>query len=188
MWLRTVFRGRLHTVVKQHSFVTCSPFFRSLISPTGRNSGSIHALNSSNDVFCVVHVPLWGLEPSNSLLRVSVQKKNTLISTRFWTWPICSGNRFSNGAPESKLPLNVKITQQKLAFWLEVTNQEFLSHNGGVTGSVLFKMVAAFLYFEKLLPFLYYWINLHQIRWDCWEPNIEHNCYVKNYWWRPPPS
>ena len=43
----------------------------------------------------------------------------------------------------SKLPLNVKITPQKLDFLLEVTNQEFLSHNGGSTGRVIFKMAAA---------------------------------------------
>ena len=46
----------------------CSPFFRYLISPTGHNSGPIRTFDSSNDVFCFVHVPFGDLEPSNSLL------------------------------------------------------------------------------------------------------------------------
>ena len=52
IWLRSVHRGRLHTVVKYHTFVTCSPFFlymfifRFLISPTGRNFQPIHTFNS----------------------------------------------------------------------------------------------------------------------------------------------
>ena len=46
-----------------------SIFFRFLISPTGRNSRPIRTFNSSNDVFCFVHVPFRGLEPSKSLLR-----------------------------------------------------------------------------------------------------------------------
>ena len=49
-----------------------SPFFilfRFLISPTGHDSGPIRTFNSSNNVFCFVHVPYRGLEPSNSLLR-----------------------------------------------------------------------------------------------------------------------
>ena len=47
----------------------CSPIFNLLISPTGRNFRPIRTFNSSNDVFCSVHVPFRGLEPSNSLLR-----------------------------------------------------------------------------------------------------------------------
>ena len=140
-----------------------SLFFRFLISPTGRNSEPIHTFNSSNDVFCFVHVPFGGLEPSNSLLGVS-GPKNTNISTCFRTLPICSGNCFSIRALRSKLPLNVKITLQKLDFRLEVTNQEFLSHTGGSTGSVFSKMAAAAIFnFENRLPFLYYQINSHQI-------------------------
>ena len=46
----------------------CSPFFRFLISPTGRNSRPIRTFNSSNDVFWFVHVPFGDLEPSNSFL------------------------------------------------------------------------------------------------------------------------
>jgi hypothetical protein len=37
------------------------PFFRFLISPTGRNSEPIRTLDGSNDVFCLVHVPFGGL-------------------------------------------------------------------------------------------------------------------------------
>ena len=107
--------------------------------------------------------------------------KNTKISTRFRTWPICSGNLFSIRALRSKLPLNVKITPQKLDFWLEVTNQEFLSHNGGSTGRVIFKMAAAaILNFENWLPFHYYWTNRHQIWLECWESDIERNCCIQN--------
>ena len=51
----------------------CSPFFYIfffcfLISPTGRNFQPIRMLDSSNNVFCFVHVPFVGLEPSNSPL------------------------------------------------------------------------------------------------------------------------
>ena len=67
IWLRSVYRGRLHTVVKYHTFVTfVLPFFynffflRFLISPTGRNSEPIHTFNSSNDVFWFVHEPFGG--------------------------------------------------------------------------------------------------------------------------------
>ena len=35
---------------------------------TGRNFQPIRTLDSSNDVFCFVHVPFGGLESSNSLL------------------------------------------------------------------------------------------------------------------------
>ena len=38
----------------------------------------------------------------------------------------------------------------------------------------------AILNFEKLLPFLYYWINPHQIWWECCDSDMECNCYVKN--------
>jgi len=38
---------------------------------------------------------------------------------------------------------------------LKITNKEFISRDGGSTGSALFQMAAAaFLAFEKLLPFL----------------------------------
>ena len=43
-------------------------FLRFLISPTGRNFQPIRTLDSSNDVFCFVHVPFGVLEPSNSFL------------------------------------------------------------------------------------------------------------------------
>ena len=39
---------------------------------------------------------------------------------------------------------------------------------------------AAILYFKKMLPFLYYWTNPHQIYWECCESNMEYNCYVEN--------
>jgi len=39
---------------------------------------------------------------------------------------------------------------------MTITNKEFISRDGGSTGSVLFKMAAAaILDFVKLLPFLY---------------------------------
>ena len=61
-------------------------------------------------------------------------------------------------------PLFVNKTPQKLDFQSEVPNKEFLSHTGGLTGSVLSRMdAAAILDFEQLLPFLYDWINPHQI-------------------------
>ena len=64
---------------------------------------------------------------------------------------------------------------------MEVTNQKFLSHTDGSTGSIFFKMAAAaILNFENVLPFLNYRINLHQIWWECRESNMEPNCYVKN--------
>ena len=108
-------------------------------------------------------------------------QKNTEISTRVWTSPISSGNRFSNRALKSKQPLNVKITPQKLDFRLEVTNQEFLSHAGGSTGIVYFKMaVAAIVNFEKLLPFLYYWTDPHQIWWECCKFEIERTVSSRN--------
>ena len=87
---------------------------------------------------------------------------------------------FNIRALKSKLPLNVEITPHKLAFCLEVTNQEFLSHTGGTTGSVFFKMAAAILDFDKLLPFVYYWTNPHQVWWECCESDIERNCRVNN--------
>ena len=67
MLLRSVHGGRLHTVVKCNGFVTfVLPFLyifvRSLISPTGRNFQPIRTLDSSNDVFCFVHVPFRGLQ------------------------------------------------------------------------------------------------------------------------------
>lgn len=56
---------------------------------------------------------------------------------------MCSENRFNIGVLKSKLPLNVKVTPQKLDFWLEVANQKFLFNTGGSTGSVFFRMAAA---------------------------------------------
>ena len=67
-----------------------SPFlyivFRLLIAPTGRNSRPISTLYDSNDVFCFIKVPFQGLKPSNSFLWGLRPKKNTKISTRFWTF------------------------------------------------------------------------------------------------------
>ena len=81
----------------------------------GRNSGPIDTFHGSNDVFCFVHVPFQDLKPSNSLSRV-LQPQTKPKLDLFSTWPICSGNRFSIRAVKSKLPLNVKITPQKLDF------------------------------------------------------------------------
>ena len=39
---------------------------------------------------------------------------------------------------------------------------------------------AAILEFKKLLPFIYYWTELHQIWWKCFESDMERNCFVKN--------
>ena len=63
--------------------------------------------------------------------------KNTKIRPPFWTAEL-QPNRFSIRGLKSKLPLNVMVTPQKLTFWLEVTNQEFFSHIGELTGSVQF--------------------------------------------------
>ena len=41
-------------------------------------------------------------------------------------------------------------------------------------------VAAAILYFEKLLPFLNYWTNPHQIWGECRESNMKRNCCVKN--------
>ena len=44
-----------------------------------------------------------------------------------------------------------------------------------------FKMAAAAIFnFEKLLPFLYYRTNPHQIRWESCKSIIERNCHVEN--------
>ena len=60
IWSESVYNERRYTVVKYNGFVTfVLPFFRFLISPTGRNSGPIRTFNSSNDVFCPVHVPFF---------------------------------------------------------------------------------------------------------------------------------
>ena len=75
-------------------------FFCFLISPTGRNSGPIRTLCGWNDVFCLVHVPFQGLEPSNSLLGIS-DPKNTNITTRFLDFcRLCNKNCFSIRALE----------------------------------------------------------------------------------------
>ena len=92
-----------------------------------------------------------------------------------------SGNRFSIIALENKLLLKVKGIPQKLDFWLEVTNQEVLSHTCGLTANVFFKNFF-FLNFEKLLPVLYY---IKQIltkfggNWKCCEFDIERICWVE---------
>ena len=39
---------------------------------------------------------------------------------------------------------------------------------------------AAILTFEKLLPFLHFWTNAHQIWWDYGKFNLECNHYLKN--------
>ena len=136
--------------------------FRFLISPTGP-SRPIRTFNCSNDVFGFVqcHFGVWSLQIH--FWGVS-GPKNINISTCFWTTPNCSGNRFGIRALENKLSSNVKKTSQKLDFWLEVTNQEFISHTGGSTGSVFFKMAAAaILNFENMWPFPSYWFNPYQI-------------------------
>ena len=101
--------------------------------------------SSHLQVFCFVHVSFQGLEPENSFLW-GLQPKHTNSSIIFWT---CSRNRFSIRALKSKLPLNVKMTPQKLYFLLEVTNQELLPHTGGSPGSVFFKMAAAAILIAK---------------------------------------
>ena len=84
------------------------PIFRFLISPTGRNARLIRTFNSSNDVFCFVHVPFRSLEPSNSLLRDLQLPKHKhfdpFLDFRFAA-EIAA-------ALKNKLPLNVKITLQ----------------------------------------------------------------------------
>ena len=53
--------------------------------------------------------------------------QNTKMSTRSRTFPICSGHRFSIRALKSKLPSNVKITPQSLAFdWKWNTRSSYL--------------------------------------------------------------
>ena len=39
---------------------------------------------------------------------------------------------------------------------------------------------AAILNFEKLLPFLYYWTNAHQIWWECCESDMERTVLSRN--------
>ena len=63
---------------------------------------------------------------------------------------------------------------------MKVTYQEFLSHNGGLTGSVFSKMAAAILNFENRLPFHYYWTDPHQIWWECWTFDIYRNYCIEN--------
>ena len=141
IWLRSVHGRRRYTVVKYYGFVTfVLPFFRFLISPTGRNYEPIRTFYGSKDVFCFVHVPFQGSKPSKSLLG-GLRPPNTKFSTRFWMdladlqrrsllgslrpkkhpktqfstrflmdYPFAAKIAFSIRALESKLPLNVKVT------------------------------------------------------------------------------
>ena len=165
----------------------CSPFFSFYIYFFSVSSSRLQVAifnrfarfiaQTTCSVSYTCHFGVWSLQIH--FLGVS-GPKNMKISTRFWTPPICWGNRFSIKALKSKLPWNVEITPQKLYFLLEVTNQEFLSHTGGSAGSVFFKMAAAaILNFEELLPFRYYWNNPHQIQWECWEFDLKRNCRIK---------
>ena len=124
----------------------------------------ICTLYGSNDVFCFAHVPFQGLEPSNGGLRL----KNTNISTRFWTSPIFSRNRFSIRALESKLHLNVKNS------WLEVTNHKLLSHTCGPAGSAF---ISRWLPPPWISNNYYHFKIFFLIWWESCESSTKRNCY-----------
>ena len=112
------FEGRRHTVVKCNGFVTfVLPIFfpRFLISPTGRNSRPFACLLAQTTCPVSNTCLFWVWSLQIQFQGVS-GPKNIKTSTRFWTWSICSGTRFSIRALEGKVPLNVKKTPQKLDF------------------------------------------------------------------------
>ena len=122
----------------------------------------------------------WGFGAFEFTFRGSPAKKHQ-SSDPFSDFADFQRKSLQHWSPKSKLPLNAKITPQRIDFRLEVTNQEFLSRTGGSTGSVFFKMAAAaILCLEKLLPFLYYWTDLHQIWWESFKFSTELNRHVEN--------
>ena len=102
------------------------------IGPTGRKCGPICTLYGANDMFCLVHVPFQGLEPSKSLLGVFGKKTkfrpildlSDLQRKLLWYW-----------SPREYTTLKRPDIPRKLDFLLQVPDQEVLSHTGGSTGS-----------------------------------------------------
>ena len=115
----------LHIVVKYHGFVTFVPpffiFFRFLNSPTVATLDRFARLiaQMTCSVPCTCHFGVWSLRTH---LRGFPAQKTPKFRPVFGL-PICSGNRFTIRAFESKVPSNVKITSHKLDFWMGVTNK-----------------------------------------------------------------
>ena len=138
---------RRNTVMKCNGFVFTFVlpfymfFFRFLISPTDRNSGSVYALYGPNDVLRLVHVPSLGLKLLKLTLRGCLAPKKLTFDLFFHLF--AAEIRSSVRGLESKLPLNVNITPHKLLFWLEVTNRDCI---------LLILVVQPGVYFSRWLP------------------------------------
>jgi len=88
-------------------------FFRFLGQPTGRNFCQNCTLNGSKVVFRLIHVPFGGLVPSHLLWGCLRSEKTAKFwRVKGWTYAdFLQKNHFNIRAPESRLPLNVKIPQ-----------------------------------------------------------------------------
>ena len=78
--------------------------------------------------------------------------------------------------------ISLLVDQSSLYFLLEGCESN-VERNCRVENANLpkFKMAtAAILNFEKLLPFLHYWTNSHQVWWVGCESDTERNCNVEN--------
>ena len=90
--------------------------------------------------------------------RGSPAQKNTKMLPRVRAWRFGAELALAYRTLESRVPLNIKVTPQKL----EVTKQEVIFHAGGSTGSVFsHDGCHRHLQLQNMLPFLYY-LTIHQ--------------------------
>jgi len=140
------------------------PFFRFLGQPTGHN-------------FCPICKWLKRCVPIDergfsgfdafkfTMTGSPAQKPPIFYPWKSWLDRFLTKNRFNIRAPESKLPLNVKIPQKKLHFYWKLDYKQGIHFSWWwFNRKCTFKMAAAaILNLEKRLPFLYYLTNHCQI-------------------------